>query len=510
MSISANKKTALTLSLVKFKEKLFILFLCLIAAAHVFIYSATFPFFNNVDEPYHFDMVVKYSQTHFPRGLETVSPESSYYLVMYNCMAYTGQTNSFLEGQFPHPLWTESSKDISDSLSYDEAFWERLPNYECSQAPLYYFVTGTFWDIEKRFGFSKKDLIYSIRFLNAAFVAILVWLGYVAVRIVFPENLFLKLAVPALLASMPQTSFYSIDNDVLSPVCYGALFICLLRLICKGAINIKAGLLFGAAFAAAFLTKATNLPMLGIAAIIAAVKLWQLTRVNKISAVSKFILSAFIIVAPPIITWCLWCKNHFGDLTGAHQNIEFMGWTLKPFAEWWQHPIFSPHGFWICISAQLKTFWRGEFMWHNEPLASTTIDMIYIISSLIFLCTAVTSLIPKLSSASQVQKQAVLTSFLTFLSGMIFFAFLSIIYDFHNTHGPSPEHIYFSNGRLILGSLIPFLLLIVYGLDRLLIPIKCKWPKFLILIGIIFYMLISEAVVDSPIFQNEFNWFHAM
>ena len=92
---------------------------------------------------------------------------------------------------------------------------------------------------------------------------------------------------------------------------------------------------------------------------------------------------------------------------------------------------------------------------------------------------------------------------------MIFFAFLSVIYDFHNCANPSQEHPYFTIGRLILGTLVPFLLLFTYGLAQLLKPIRQDWPKFLILCVTVLFMLISEATIDRPAFQNAFNWFHA-
>jgi hypothetical protein len=49
-------------------ERKVVLLLALLAAVHVFIFSAAFPFFNNVDEQIHFDLTVKYSQTHVPRA----------------------------------------------------------------------------------------------------------------------------------------------------------------------------------------------------------------------------------------------------------------------------------------------------------------------------------------------------------------------------------------------------------------------------------------------------------
>jgi hypothetical protein len=510
MTIAANKKISAHFVVpIKSKEGIILLLLCLLAAVHVFIYSAAFPFFNNVDEPWHFDLTVKYAQGHVPRGLEPVSTESAYYLTVYNSMAYLGKTNTFPNGHFPQPLWTQPPESIPGTLQSLETFWSKQPNYECSQAPLYYFSTGIFWDLEKHLGFSGRNLIYSVRFLNVAFIVILVWLGYVATRIVFPESSLLKLAVPALMASMPQTAFYSIDNDILSPICYGIVFICLLLLICGYAPNIKLGLLFGMAFAATFLTKTTNLPLLGVAVIVIAITLWRALRAGKFTSVNKFMISGLMAAALPVAGWCVWCKNHFGDLTGSRLKVEYFGWTLKPFAEWWQHPIFSLQGLWTYLSGQLTTFWRGEFMWHREPLASPTIDMIYIILSVIFLSTAVIAVFSKLSSASPSQKQTVWTAFAIFASGIIFFAFLSIIYDFHNCMNPSREYPFFMAGRMILGVLIPFLLLFAYGFVQLLKPIKKDWPKFLILCGLVCFMLISEAIINSPVFQNEFNWFHA-
>jgi hypothetical protein len=47
-------------------ERLIIAGLCLAAAIRVFIFSAAFPFFNNVDEVGHFDLVFKYSCGHLP------------------------------------------------------------------------------------------------------------------------------------------------------------------------------------------------------------------------------------------------------------------------------------------------------------------------------------------------------------------------------------------------------------------------------------------------------------
>ncbi len=54
----------------------FVCLISLLAALHVLVFTAAFPFFNSVDEQLHFDLVVRYSQGRIPRGLEKISPEA--------------------------------------------------------------------------------------------------------------------------------------------------------------------------------------------------------------------------------------------------------------------------------------------------------------------------------------------------------------------------------------------------------------------------------------------------
>lgn len=491
------------------KEAVAILLLCILGAVHVFVYSSAFPFFNNVDEPWHFDLVVKYSQGRMPRGMETMSKESAYYMATYNSLAYLAKSNLFPNAKFPSPLWTEPSMEASNNLIYFETLWSKQTNYECAQPPLYYLLTGLEWNVEKRFGLHGADLIYSIRFLNVAFVLALIWLAYVIARSVFPANLFLRMATPALIAFMPQTAFYSINNDILSPVCFGIAFVCLIRLIQTETPSIQLGFALGIALAATLMAKMTNLPLVVVAAIVIAIKFWQLIRAGKFRTVVCFLATAFVSAALPILTWCIWTNHFFGDLTGSRQKIEHLGWTVKPFADWWHHSIFSPHGVWTYLSGQLTTFWQGEFLWHHEPLALPIIDMIYIILSIGLVSVALFNLIPRFASATPIQKQILWTCFASIVALAAFFAFLSIIYDFHNCQNPSREHPYFRAGRMLLGALIPFSLLFTYGLDRLLCLAGVKQIRFIVLAGIILFMLVAEVIIDSPIFRNEFNWFHA-
>jgi len=85
------------------RERSIVRLLCLLAAVHVFIFSAAFPFFNNVDEANHFDLVVKYSHGHLPRGPELVSAESMQYIAIFGSPEFLWKTNFLPNGQFPEP-----------------------------------------------------------------------------------------------------------------------------------------------------------------------------------------------------------------------------------------------------------------------------------------------------------------------------------------------------------------------------------------------------------------------
>jgi len=117
-------------------------------------------------------------------------------------------------------------------------------------------------------------------------------------------------------------------------------------------------------------------------------------------------------------------------------------------------------------------------------------------------------LIPRFSVATPQQRQALWLGLGCFIAGAGFLAFLSVIYDFGVCPNPSRDHPYFVAGRLILGALIPFLLLYLYGLDCLLRRAGDNWLRPVALVGMILFMLVSEIITDWSVFSSQYNWFH--
>jgi hypothetical protein len=60
-----------------------VLVLTLLAAAHVIVFSAALPFFNNMDEAWHLDLVSRYAQGDVPRKQEPLAfmPQSVFYAI---------------------------------------------------------------------------------------------------------------------------------------------------------------------------------------------------------------------------------------------------------------------------------------------------------------------------------------------------------------------------------------------------------------------------------------------
>jgi hypothetical protein len=484
-------------------ERKWVLLLCLLAAIHVFIFSAAFPFFNNVDENIHFDLLVKYSHGMIPRTLEPISGETLHYVAAYGTPEYRSLTNVP-----PRPIPSRAepvemtvSSPLTGKLTIEK-------NYEAAQPPLYYLLTGMCWHLGKACGLHGGPLLYSIRFLNMLFVAALVWLGHLAARTIFPERIFLRLGLPVLLAFMPQTAFYSILNDVLSPVCFGLAFICLVRFLRLDAPDIRLGIVTGLALTATGLAKLSNLPLLLVSVLALLCKTWQLFRAGKFRASLPALASLAICAALPLALWFAWCKQNFGDFTGSEMKIHQLGWAYKPFGEWWHHPIFTATGLWEFTSQLTVTFWQGEIIWHFQTLNFPAINAVYTILSFCLVGLAVHGLFSRAATVTRPQRQALWLSLGFLAAAVAFLGFLSIIYDFQLCVYPSREHPYFTSGRLMLGALIPFLLLFLFGLDHLLEPVKSDCIRLLVLAGLVLFMLISEIATDWPVFSSQYNWFH--
>ena len=496
-------------------ERVLILLLCVAAAVRVLIFSAAFPFFSNIDEDLHFDLVTQYSHAQVPRSFDRLKEETLNWIVPYASPEFLSPPERFSDGKFPAPLWKQSWSKVEPEITATRAAWSTEINFESSQPPLYYALAGLWWWIGKQIGLIGIQSLYWIRFLNAALMAIVVWLGYEAARTIAPERLDLRLGVPLLLAFIPQNVFYAMNNDVLSPLCFGVLFLCILRWLRTDVPSLLLGTVTGVAIASTYLTKLSNLPLIVIAVAVILARLGAIVRRSP-RAGSVALAALLLCAAVPIGSWMVWLNLQFGDVTGSTAKIAFLDWTRKPFVEWWQHPIFSPHGIWVFWSDLIATFWRGEVEWHGRRFDWQIADRLYAVSSLLFIAAAVLGL-SKRFALSAFQRQAIAVAVLTVVAGVAFLGLLSIQFDFGSCVNPSRSHPYFTSGRLLSGAIIPFALSYVYGISCLcrLATSRVRETRLidtaslLVVLGaIVVFSQASEIFVTHPVFASEHNWFH--
>ena len=486
-------------------ERILILLFSFVAAFRVLIFSAAFPFFSLIDEDLHFDLITQYSHGRPPRACDRLKEETLFWMVPYASPEFLFTPDQFPSAKFPPPLWKQSGPKAKSEFAAIKAEWSSEINFESSQPPLYYTVASLWWRIGKYIGLGEIQSLYWIRFLNVPLMAIVIWLGYATARMIAPERVDLRLGVPLLLAFIPQNVFYAMNSDVLSPVCCGALILCVLQWLRTTTPSFLLAALTGLAIAAAYLTKLSNLPVIAIAMATIVAKLWWAIREKPRAALIAF-AAVVICSVIPIGTWMVWTKHQFGDLTGSTAKIAVLDWTRKPFADWWQHPIFTPRGFWIFWSDLLVSFWRGEVKWHGQILRCGLADGFYAISPMGLLVAALIGL-RKGTGLSTFQRQAISIAALSFIMSVGFLALLSIQFDFGNCLNPSQAHPYFTSGRLLSGALIPFAVVYVYGIAYLFRRINSAVPMAVLAL-IIVSVTTSEIVTNYGVFASEYNFFH--
>ena len=469
-------------------ERLIIIVLCLVAAVRVFIFSAAFPFFNNVDEVAHFDLVFKYSRGRLPAApLENFDPVATEIII-----------NAAHGDFFDIPV--DRSPDI---LAQDAAFLAHTPNHETWAFPSYYLLAGLWCRLGESLAITGTELLYWIRFLDVPLMAVFVWLSWLFSRRFFRDNFQTRIAIPFLVAFFPQDIFYAITGDVLSPVVFAAAFFMLLEIYLSEK-SWKYHLLAGLLVAATFLTKASNIAIMLLAALVILIKIIQTYRQKQIKQYLPALIAFAFAATVPIAIWLGHNYILFGDAIGAAASIKLNTWTIKPLSEMFNHPIFTPSGFIYFISALTKTFWRGEFIWHNRIIASAFMDGFYVISSGVFLF----ALILDKTGSDRSCRTALAGSLFVVLVSIAFLAFMSMRYDFGSCGYPSVAKPYFTSGRLIAGTILPFLFLYIDGLHSILSKLRCASALLFIVSIIVVAITVSEIVLSWSVFANQNNWFH--
>ncbi|MFZ0481171.1 MAG: hypothetical protein WAL71_18675 [Terriglobales bacterium] len=348
------------------------------------------------------------------------------------------------------------------------------------------------------------ELAFWVRFLNPAAYVLLVWVSYRFVQTVYPDRIFLWLGVPALLAVFPQDVYFGINRDVLSAPMTTLALLWMVQAIEKERAAWRlaiAAVLVGLTF----LVNVSNCVLYGALAV--TIWFWARKSAAKPMAKASIALGALLASLSLPLIWMLRNREVMGDLTGSRAKVAYLGWTTKPLGEFFDHPLFSFDGLFYFLENLGERFWRGEYVWHMQPMRWSVADYFYLISSAVLAVVFGVQVFRKWKDSTLAQRFAEITAPLLVITSVLFMAAISLPFDFHECFYPSREHPFFLSGRIISGALLPFVLIYVSGLDYLLKPIRKHVPPAAVLACLMVFITITEVSVRQAVFSSPYNYF---
>jgi hypothetical protein len=308
---------------------------------------------------------------------------------------------------------------------------------------------------------------------------------------------------------MPQSIYYCISNDNLVALTSGLAIYVLFKCWVAPVISMRLGLLMGLALAGMFLTKLTALPLIVAVGLFFGGKLFLLYRAQRLSSSLAGAGLGIVGFAVPTLGWVIWCQTHFQSWTGNGEKIGLLGWSEKPFAEWFQHPIYTTHGVFFFIFRNVATFWQGEARWHLQLLRHPIADWIYFSITMAAILTVVIALKTCRDRLTSLQKLNFVFTMVGLIASFGFLGWLSVRYDFNRCWYPSRVQPFFTSGRLLLGSLIPVAILVGFSLNLWLRSFQ-PHGKYIILIIFLMGLLATEAMIASPLYSSWYNMVHLL
>jgi Predicted membrane protein (DUF2142) len=479
------------------------------AVIRVLFFVAAFPLFNNVDEVAHIDHVIKVDQgATAPDGGFEMATRDLIFLYGYGVNLDGSELRLYGSPEYREPrqppdapaipMWMAPSAVRSAVESAAKSVWASRRNHEAGEPPLYYALAAAWARLGRGLGLHDAGLLYWIRSLDAVIVGLLVALAAAFGRAFDPASRALCLGMPLLVAAFPQKIFYSITNDVLSPLVGGLAIYFGLRLLVRERPRARDAALVGVLVALAILTKLTN----GL--LVAMIPLLVGLRARRAGAAAAGLLACWLALgmAIPLVTWRLVAGV---SAFRAGEKVAAFGWTYRPLSRYIEHPLFTASGAWYFVSQLVSTFWRGELHWHGEPLALAAMDATYVALSLALLGAAGARLLRERRAAP---RDAALTSFVVVGAGVGVLAALSMMFDFGAFYYPSRELPFFVSGRLIAAALLPFVALLIYGLEWLVARTRLRGYELFLILDLAVIITAIELVLSIEAIASPFNWFH--
>ena len=480
-------------------ERALVLALAIFAGVRVLCFALAFPFFTNVDEYRHVDVVLKYAEGRGPQhGPVAYESETARLLGVVGSPEYHRHPVNPLRPEVPPPTWRSSRGAAAQRVGEMETYLASRHSLEAGQAPVYYALAGGWLVVGRAVGLRDAALLYWVRALASLGVGLLVFVSWGVLRALYPERPLVSVGTAGLVAVMPQDAVYYVTGDALSPFLGGLAFLLTVRLLGATAFQARAYAVAGLALAVAFLGKYPNAALYVAALVTSGILIQRGTAPRRL-------LLFWALALVPVVAWLGGNIAAGAGLTGTAFKVERLGWTAKPLAEWLDHPVFSPAGAWVFFRDLVASFWRGEIVWYQRPLASGVADAVYCVATFGGLLFAALGLAQRHGSGTQRGVETAAFAAVVAAAGVL--VVLSLAFVFGGTVHPSPEYPYFSNGRLVGGVLVPLALLIVRGVEEATarLPRGGAGWAWGVLAGIACVVLVSEVTLTAPVFSSAYN-----
>ena len=481
---------------------------CCLGALRVLLYAAAFPLFNPVDETSHYQMVREYSRGHLPGSdLLKVDAEAANFFTLY-CSSEYFKSREVLR-QFHRDVPIAALPAELRERHYPKVFDYFLGqcNIETQSPPVYYLLAGAWYRVAKIFGAPEWKAAYWARFLNAILFGTFIWVACLFAEEVYPERVFLSVGTAMLLAVFPQDVFYGMSRDVLLPLVTALFLLFLLRALRKEDGGERE--LFAAGFLAgiAFLTELSSVVLFGALLVVALFKSKRAEKLGSSERQQTMLALSLVAAAALPLVWLVRNRLVMGDLTGTQAKMFCLGWVAKPWREILQHPIFSFSGMRYFVGELTGSYWRGEIIWAGQALRNSTAEIFYFYSTIVLLSVFLVHFAIRKKKHNPAQRWSEYLAVYLLTASVLFMAFVSLLFDYQECVYPSRAHPYFVSGRIIVGTLLPFLLMYLSGFELLLRPIRKYIHPIVPLLLICASIACVEATLMLTVFHSQFNFY---
>jgi hypothetical protein len=485
-------------------ERWLVALLCVAAAARVAFGVAALPFFADTDEDTHFDLVHKFARGEWPGATDVFFDRETIDLWAYDASPeYINGLERFPFRRVPPPLRRMPDGPEKERRARQvQDYLRNVRNHEAHEPPAYYALARLWYGAAGPAGLSDAASVYWVRLLNVVLYAALVPAAYAFARPYFGGDV--AVAAAALTAFFPNPIFFTVDNDVPSPLA-GVLALGLLFRWYEAERPARwLGTAVGVAAAAAVLVKLVNAAIL---VAVGAVILLRLRRDRRPGTTLGDALPVAAGAALPLFLWGLRNRLVLGDWTGTAQKTAVQTWTPKPVAEWLDHPIFSADGLLTFLKTLVISLFGGDSGWHARPVHYAPGEIFFLITAGLLPAIGLVAALRRGRQDPRLRFAACVCAVLV-AAYVAELAYVSIRWDFGNCPYPSRKFPYLAYGRLTGGALVAYLILYALGIRALLG--RQRRPALLAVATAVpvLMMVLMQRNYLNLVLASQYNWFH--